>query len=111
DLFVARASEIAALAPFGHHIHWTSPTHARPTAPDPAAAVRREGAWLREQGLEPRYFCGGGWYTDADVMAAVADLGYADCPATAWPPPYPPPGPRPASPDRPARGRPRPRRP
>jgi hypothetical protein len=102
ELFVARAREIAALAPLGHHTHWTSPTHARPTAPDPAGAVRREGTWLREQGLEPRYFCGGGWYTDADVMAAVADLGYADCTATAWRPSYLPPGAERASLDQPA---------
>ena len=47
------------------------------------------GRWLREQGLEPRFFCGGGWYTDADVMAAVAELGYADCTATAWRPVVP----------------------
>jgi hypothetical protein len=90
--FVERAREAARLGPFGHHIHWTSPTHARPTGPDPAAAVQREGAWLREQGLEPRFFCGGGWYTDADVMAAVADLGYVDCTATAWRPSYLPSG-------------------
>src|SRR5438128_9043084 len=32
DLFVERAREAAALGPFGHHTHWTSPTHARPTA-------------------------------------------------------------------------------
>src|SRR5436853_3933504 len=70
DLFVERAREAASLGPFGHHIHWTSPTHARPTGPDPAGAVRREGAWLREHGLEARYFCGGGWYTDVDVMSA-----------------------------------------
>ena len=62
-LFVGRARQAAAAGPFGHHIHWTSPTHARPTGRDPAAAVLREGAWLREQGLEPRFFCGGGWYT------------------------------------------------
>ena len=92
ELFVERAREAASLGPFGHHIHWTSPTHARPTGPDPAGAVRREGAWLREQGLEPRFFCGGGWYTDHDVIAAVADLGYADCTATAWRPSYLPPG-------------------
>jgi hypothetical protein len=90
--FVGRAREAAARGPYGHHIHWTSPTHARPTGSDPAAAVRREGEWLREQGLEPRYFCGGGWYTDGEVMAAVADLGYADCTATSWRPPYLPPG-------------------
>jgi hypothetical protein len=90
--FVARAREAAALGPLGHHVHWTSPTHARPTAPDPAATVRSEGEWLRKQGLEPRFFCGGGWYTDAEVMRAVADLGYADCTATAWRPDYLPVG-------------------
>src|SRR5580765_776736 len=46
SLFVDRAQEAARLGPFGHHIHWTSPTHARPTGGNPAAAVRREGAWL-----------------------------------------------------------------
>jgi hypothetical protein len=93
DAFVERAGTATALGPFGHHIHWTSPTTARPKGnPDPAGAVRREGAWLREHGLEPRFFCGGGWYTDADVMSAVADLGYADCTATAWRPPYLSPG-------------------
>jgi len=83
ELFLARAREAAWLGPFGHHTHWTSPTHARPTGnADPAEQVLREGQWLREQGLEPRFFCGGGWYTDAAVMTAVADLGYADCTAT-----------------------------
>jgi hypothetical protein len=91
-LFVARARDAATLGPYGHHIHWTSPTHARPTGPDPAGAVLREGAWLREQGLEPRFFCGGGWYIDTEVIAAVADLGYADCTATSWRPAYLPPG-------------------
>jgi hypothetical protein len=86
--FVARAREAAALGPYGHHIHWTSPTHARPTGGDPGAAVLREGAWLRAQGLQPRFFCGGGWYTDAAVMAAVAELGYMDCTATARRPDY-----------------------
>jgi hypothetical protein len=100
--FVERAREAAALGPFGHHIHWTSPTHARPTGPDPAGAVRREGAWLREQGLEPRFFCGGGWYTDGDVIAAVADLGYTDCTATAWRPSYLPAGAPRAALDQPA---------
>jgi hypothetical protein len=101
-VFIERAHEAAALGPFGHHIHWTSPTHARPTGPDPAGAVRREGAWLTEQGLEPRFFCGGGWYTDADVMGAVADLGYADCTATAWRPSYLPPASARAALDQPA---------
>ena len=69
----------AASGPLGHHTHWTGPTHARPTGGDPAARVRREGAWLRAHGLRPTLFCGGGWYTDDAVRAAVAELGYADC--------------------------------
>ncbi len=101
-VFVRRAREAAALGPFGHHIHWTSPTHARPTSGDPGAAVRREGAWLVEQGLEPRFFCGGGWYTDGGVFAAVAELGYADCTATAWRPSYLPPDAARAQLDQPA---------
>jgi len=100
--FVGRAREAAARGPYGHHIHWTSPTHARPTGGDPAAAVAREGQWLRAQGLEPRFFCGGGWYTDADVMAAVAELGYADCTATSWRPSYLPQGSPRAALDQPA---------
>jgi len=101
-VFVERAREAASLGPFGHHIHWTSPTHARPTGGEPGEAVRREGSWLREQGLEPRFFCGGGWYTDDDVIAAVADLGYADCTATSWRPSYLPPGAPRAALDQPA---------
>jgi len=86
--FVERAREAASLGPFGHHTHWTAPDQARPTGGPPAERVLREGRWLREQGLEPKFFCGGGWYMDADVMAAVAELGYIDCTATAWRPPY-----------------------
>jgi hypothetical protein len=64
----------------GLHTHWTSPTHARPRGDgDPAERVRREAAWLRERGLEPRWFCGGGWYTDDKVAAAVQELGLVDC--------------------------------
>jgi hypothetical protein len=79
ELWLVRAREASALGPFGHHTHWTSPSHARPTGGDPAERVRAEGAWLREQGLEPKFFCGGGWYTDERVREAVAELGYADC--------------------------------
>jgi hypothetical protein len=88
DVWLERAREAASLAPYGHHIHWTSPTHARPTAGDPAERVREEGAWFRAAGLEPRFFCGGGWYTDASVAEAVADLGYVECTALAWRPSY-----------------------
>jgi hypothetical protein len=34
---------------------------------------------MRARGLEPRYFCGGGWYTDDAVRATVAELGLVDC--------------------------------
>ena len=46
------------------------------------------GAWLRSVGLEATLFCGGGWYFDERVADAVADLGYADCTATAFRPAY-----------------------
>ena len=58
--FLERAREAASLGPFGHHTHWTGPDAARPTGGVPAERVLREGRWLREQGLEPRFFCGGG---------------------------------------------------
>jgi len=74
--------------PFGLHTHWTSPTHARPTDGDPAERVRRDIAWLRERGLEPGYFAGGGWYTDGAVRAVVADAGLVDVTATTFALPY-----------------------
>jgi hypothetical protein len=77
--WLERARAAAARAPFGLHTHWTSPTHARPTGGDPAARVRAEAAWMRERGLEPAFFCGGGWYTDAAVREAVTELGLVDC--------------------------------
>ena len=86
--FVERAQEAAKHGALGHHTHWESPTGARPKSGVPVERVRREGQWLREQGLEPRFYCGGGWYVDPDVIAAVADLGYADCTATSWRPSY-----------------------
>jgi hypothetical protein len=63
----------------GLHTHWTSPTHARPTGGDPAERVRRDAEWMRVHGLEPRWFCGGGWYTDDAVRATVQELGLVDC--------------------------------
>ena len=79
DTWLERARAAAARAPIGLHTHWTSPSHARPTGGDPAARVRRDYEWVRDHGLEPRYFCGGGWYTDAAVRATVAELGLVDC--------------------------------
>ena len=87
--WLARAREAAGRGPLGHHTHWTAPDHARPTGDgDPAARVRGESVWLREQGLEPTLFCGGGWYSDLGVAEACADLGYVDCTATAYRPGY-----------------------
>jgi hypothetical protein len=70
--------------PFGLHTHWTSPTHARPTGGDPAARVQRELDWLTENGLAPRFFAGGGWYTDEAVRAVVAEAGLVDLTATTF---------------------------
>ena len=74
--------------PFGLHTHWTSPSHARPTGGDPPARVRRELAWLHSHDLAPRYFAGGGWYTDDGVRKAVAEAGLVDLTATTFPLPY-----------------------
>ena len=92
ERWLARAREVAGRGPLGHHTHWESPEHARPLSGDPGARVAQEGAWLREQGLRPTFFCGGGWYFDEAVAEAVASLGYADCTATSFRPPYLQPG-------------------
>jgi hypothetical protein len=77
ERWLERASTLDLL---GLHTHWTSPTHARPTGGgDPAARVRSDYAWMRARGLEPRWFCGGGWYTDDQVRATVQELGLVDC--------------------------------
>jgi hypothetical protein len=86
--WLERASEAAGRAPQGHHTHWTSPTHARPTGPGTGERVLAEGRRLRELGLAPTLFCGGGWYTDAEVAGACAELGYADCTPRATRPGY-----------------------
>jgi hypothetical protein len=74
-----RARQVAARGPLGHHTHWTSPTHARPTGGKPAERVREEAEWLRSEGIAPTLFCGGGWYMDEPVAEIVAGLGYTDC--------------------------------
>jgi len=43
---------------------------------------------MRELGLTPTLFCGGGWYTDVEVVEACAELGYVDCTPRASRPPY-----------------------
>ena len=88
DRWLERAREAAARAPLGHHTHFTSPTHARPTGGETGERVRREGAWLRERGIRATLFCGGGWYTDRSVALACAELGYADCTPRSTRPPY-----------------------
>src|SRR6266508_4542429 len=77
--WLVRARIAAQRAPFGLHTHWTSPSHARPTGGNPAERVRRDAEWMRAQGLEPQFFCGGGWYTDAAVQESVRALGLVDC--------------------------------
>jgi hypothetical protein len=86
--WLERARTAAARGPFGHHTHWTAPDHARPTAGGTGERVRAEGGRLRELGLEPTLFCGGGWYTDVEVAEACAELGYVDCTLRASRPPY-----------------------
>jgi hypothetical protein len=90
--WLERARAAAGRGPLGHHTHWTAPDHARPTGDAAGDRVRTEGVWLRERGLTPTIFCGGGWYTDADVAEACAELGYADCTPRAARPPYLAPG-------------------
>ena len=86
--WLARAREAAELGPIGHHTHFAAPDHARPRAPDDTGRVRREAEWLRAEGLRPSFFCGGGWYSDADVVETVAGYGYVDCTALAFSPRY-----------------------
>ena len=91
-VWLERAREAAARGPLGHHTHWTAPYHARPTDGEPAERVLGEGRRLRQLGLAPTLFCGGGWYSDLAVAEACAELGYVDCTATAYRPGYLAPG-------------------
>jgi len=103
EVWLGRAREASAHGPLGHHTHWTAPDHARPTADGSGARVLAEGERLRELGLEPTLFCGGGWYTDEEVAEACAELGYVDCTPRASRPSYLAPGEPWASLARPAR--------
>ena len=87
-LWLERARALATLGPLGHHTHWTAPDHARPTGGVPGERVAAEGRRLREAGLAPTLFCGGGWYTDEAVAEACAELGYVDCTPRASRPAY-----------------------
>lgn len=91
-VWLERARSASARGPFGHHAHWTAPEHARPTSPGAGERVLAEGRRLQELGLRPTLFCGGGWYTDAEVADACAELGYVDCTPRATRPPYLAPG-------------------
>ena len=113
-VWVERAREAAARGPLGHHTHWTAPDHARPRSDVREAfvtqchkgtgeRVRSESVRMRELGLSPTLFCGGGWYTDLEVAEACAELGYVDCTPRATRPPYLGPGERWASLRSPAR--------
>ena len=78
-LWLERAREAASLGPLGHHTHWTAPDHARPTGGGTGRRVSPRRARLREHGLTPTLFCGGGWYTDEGVADSCAELGYVGC--------------------------------
>jgi hypothetical protein len=90
--WLVRARAAAGRGPFGLHTHWTSPSHARPTGGRPAERVAQELEWLRERGLEPTLFAGGGWYVDEAVAETIAAAGLADCTATGFRPRTLPPG-------------------
>ena len=83
-----RAREAAVDGPFGLHTHWTGIAHARPTGGDPAARVREQGRRLAAEGLDATLFAGGGWYWDAGVGEAVAELGTRTAPRRRSVPPY-----------------------
>jgi hypothetical protein len=86
--WLERARAAAALGPLGQHTHWTAPDHARPTGGATGERVLVDGRRMADAGLAPTHFCGGGWYTDADVAEACAELGYVDCTPRASRPPY-----------------------
>jgi hypothetical protein len=89
DVWLERARAAGALGPLGHHTHFVGPGHARPSEPGPhAELVRAQAEWLRGEGLRARFFCGGGWYIDEHVGAVLGELGYVDCTATTFRPPY-----------------------
>jgi hypothetical protein len=94
ERWLVRAREAQASGPLGHHTHFVGPQTARPAAPGPehAERVRHEAAWLRERGVSPKLFCGGGWYMDSAVAGTLAEIGYVDCTATAFRPAYLPDG-------------------
>jgi hypothetical protein len=91
-VWAERVRQLAAHGPLGQHTHWGGRTQARPLEGDPAERVRREAEVFRAAGFAPTWFCGGGWYFDEGVAAAVAELGYRDCTGTSFRPSYLPAG-------------------
>ena len=89
-----RAREAAERGPLGLHTHFVSAELARPPSagPEHADRARREAEWMEAKGLAPTLFCAGGWFMDETLAEAVADLGLADCSATAFRPSYLAPG-------------------
>lgn len=90
ERWLERARSASDHGPFGHHTHFGGPETARPQegGPQHAERVRAEAEWLRGTDLQPRIWCGGGWYIDEAVAEAIAELEYADCSATAFHPSY-----------------------
>jgi hypothetical protein len=85
ERWLERVRPVAEVGPLGHHTHWGGPTQARPVdGVDAALVVRREAGWLRERGLAPRFFCGGGWYLDRAVAETLASFRYVDLTATTF---------------------------
>jgi hypothetical protein len=87
-LWLERARAAAGRGPLGHHTHFGGLEQARPRDEDPVARFRAERAWLAANGVEPRFYCGGGWYMDEPLAREVAAAGYVDCSATTLPLPW-----------------------
>jgi hypothetical protein len=85
-----RARFAAAAGTLGHHTHYVSATTARPeaTTVEHARLVERQATWMRDAGLTPTVFCGGGWYVDERILEVISDFGYSDCTATGFRPRY-----------------------
>ena len=79
--WVERAREAAARGPFGHHTHWTSPTHARPTdgeEPGGASAARGRLA-ARARACARRSSAAAAGTRMPPWQRRAPTLGYVDC--------------------------------
>jgi hypothetical protein len=88
DAWAARVRELLPHGPLGQHTHFGGRSQARPLGGEPAERVRHEAQTFRRLGLEPTWFCGGGWYIDEAVATAAAESGYRDCTGTPSRPAY-----------------------